>query len=173
VQEHTACGQAMIIRPTSVPERTSCRLARRAVTFVRTRWGVSDPGRSAPGTASGGWQRGSLTPHARSSFIRAASEAAKSAALIVGAGVSNYLFFNDLSWHVASGAVHGPRRHPFVVRRGEGEHCSRVCVPLFDPRLSRIVDADSHVLLGAQEVGALLPRDADPRRSERDRPSAW
>jgi hypothetical protein len=36
---------------------------RRAVTCVRTKWGVSDPGRSGPGTASGGWQRGSLPPH--------------------------------------------------------------------------------------------------------------
>jgi hypothetical protein len=37
--------------------------SRRAVTFLRTRWGVSDPRRSGPGTDSGGWQRGSLTPH--------------------------------------------------------------------------------------------------------------
>ena len=36
---------------------------RRAATCVRTKWGVSDPRRSGPGTASGGWQRGSLTPH--------------------------------------------------------------------------------------------------------------
>jgi hypothetical protein len=36
---------------------------RRAVTCVRTKWGVSDPRRSGSGTASGGWQRGSLTPH--------------------------------------------------------------------------------------------------------------
>jgi hypothetical protein len=61
LHEHTACDQAMIIRST-----------RREVTFVRTKWGVSDPRRSGPETASGGWQRGSLTPHTSSSLNRAA-----------------------------------------------------------------------------------------------------
>ena len=41
-------------------------LARRAVTFVRTSGGVSNPRRNGPGAASPGWQRGALTPPVRS-----------------------------------------------------------------------------------------------------------
>ena len=59
---------------------------RREVTFVRTGWGVSDPCRSGPGTASGGWRRGSLTPHTTLIFTCAAQEAAKSAALTISTG---------------------------------------------------------------------------------------
>jgi hypothetical protein len=52
----------MIIRPTSVPARTRCLLARGAGTFVRTKWGVSDPRRSGPRTGSGGGNGGRLRP---------------------------------------------------------------------------------------------------------------
>ena len=76
----------MIIRPTSVPARTRFLLARRAVTFVRTKSGVSDPRRSGLGTASGGWQRGSLTPHVTLISHPRGFEAAKSAALIISTG---------------------------------------------------------------------------------------
>ncbi len=78
------------------PEQGGLTRTRRAATCVRTRWGVSDPLRSGSGTASGGWQRGSLTPHITVRLIRAASQAAKIAAFIVGTDASNGLFFNDL-----------------------------------------------------------------------------
>jgi hypothetical protein len=115
-------------RPPFREERDS-RLARRAVTFVRTRWGVSDRRPSGPGTASGGWQRGSLTPHITIVSNPPGFGGGEDRRLDRRHGVSNYLFFNDLSRHVASGAVRGPLRHRGVVRGGEGEHCSRVCVP--------------------------------------------
>jgi hypothetical protein len=51
---------------------------RRAVTFVRTRWGVSDPRPNGSGAASGGGGSGGRSRPASSiSFIRAALEAAK------------------------------------------------------------------------------------------------
>ena len=55
--------------------------ARRAVTFVRTRWGVSDPRRSGSGAASGGGVGGvAHAPSSLSTIIRAASAAAENAA---------------------------------------------------------------------------------------------
>src|SRR5690606_18097777 len=47
------------------PGRLSSLVIEPRVTFVRTRWGVSDPRRNGARTGFRGWQRGSLTPPAR------------------------------------------------------------------------------------------------------------
>jgi hypothetical protein len=54
--------------------------ARRAVTFVRTSGGVSDPRLNGSGAAHRGWQRGSHAPSSPLTIIRAASAAADNAA---------------------------------------------------------------------------------------------
>ena len=77
-----------VIRVTSVAGVGGLTRTRRAVTCVRTKWGVSDPRRSGAGTASGGWQRGSLTPHITAISHPRGFTAAKIAALIIGTAVS-------------------------------------------------------------------------------------
>jgi hypothetical protein len=132
----------------SVRKKEASREIRRAAACVRTRWGVSDPRRSGSGTASGGWQRGSLTPHITVVSHRRGFGGGEERRL---EDVSKSRFFSDLSRHAAARAVRGVRVDRCLALGGQGEHCSRVCVPPPRHTLSRIVDAELHVRVGTQE----------------------
>jgi hypothetical protein len=106
-----------------------------------------------PGVAAG-----VARPTSLSSRIRAASEAAKTAALIIGTGRYEPLFYNDLSPKVVGREVRGVLRQRVCRARRRGEHCSRICVPPLRHTVEQDVDAHSHVLLGTQEVRPLLHR---------------
>ena len=99
---------------------------------------MSDPRRSGSGTASGGWQRGSLTP-----YITVVSHPRG-----FGGGeerrledVSKSRFFSDLSRHAAPRAVRGVRVLGASRSVDRGEHCSRVCVPPAALLLSAVAGA--------------------------------
>ena len=112
------------------PEQGGLTRRRRAATCVRTRWGVSDPRRSGLRDRLRGVAEGVAHaphhPHLSSARLprRRRSPPSSSAR-----DVSNGLFFNDLSRHAVGGAVRGVRVHRCRPLGGQGEHCSRVCVP--------------------------------------------
>jgi hypothetical protein len=82
---------------------------------------------AGPGPPRGGGSGG--RPTSPSSLIRAASEAAKSAARKTAAAVWNRLLTIELGQCPAPGAVRRKDAHRCILSTRQGEHCSRVCVP--------------------------------------------
>ena len=119
------------------PEEGGLDETRRAVTFVRTKWGVSDPRRSGPGTASGGWQRGSLTPHITLISHPRGFGGGEERRLDHQHGASRSRG-SSMTCHATPPLelVRGVRVHRCLPLGGQGEHCSRVCVPPPAPPLS-------------------------------------
>ncbi len=119
------------------PEEGGLMRRRREVTFVRTEWGVSDPRRSGPGTASGGWQRGSLTPHTTLISHPRGLGGGEERRLDHQHGTSGSRG-SSMTCHAtpAAESFRSVRMHRCLPLRGQGEHCSRVCVPPPAPPLS-------------------------------------
>ena len=111
---------------------------RRAVTFVRTRWGVSDPHPNGSGAASGGWQRGSLTPqlavHHHPRGFGGGEERRLDHQHVASRSLGSSV---TCQGHANPGAVRGVQVHKRLPLSGQGGTLlPRLCSPSHAPLLS-------------------------------------